>query len=148
MVVSDVSVFLLPVALEDSTNSFRRLSMSLHLIASARYIKVNRNQPQIMSALHLIPWSVIKRYGILPLEEKEGKLVVVIPKESFDKDFLDRIRFRLNQDPEFMLDTKRAISGFIKCIPKSVRARLARADKKAHAELTKSVRRNSPGYQE
>ncbi len=71
--------------------------------------------------IKLIPTDLIRKYLILPLEKKDGRLKLVI-HDPMDLDTLDTLRFRLNCELDTVLASKAKIKEYIDQILSETRA--------------------------
>jgi len=75
---------------------------------------IDLDSPEAMSGVQmdLMPTELIKRYHVLPLEEKDGKLKVLI-HDPMDLELLDTLRFRLRKELETALGARGKIKDYI-----------------------------------
>jgi len=80
--------------------------------AGLEYIDLNEPDAINRDNLSLLPMDVIKKFLVLPLEKKDGKLKVLV-HDPLDLETLDNLRFRMNCDIEYALAARSQIRTFL-----------------------------------
>ena len=75
---------------------------------------IDLDSPEAMKAanLDLMPSDLVKRYHVLPLEKKNGRLKVLI-HDPMNLELLDMLRFRMNSEIDTAIGSEKKIRGFI-----------------------------------
>ena len=76
------------------------------------YIDLDENDAIDAGAAKLLPTDLIKRYLVLPLEKRDGRLRVLI-HDPMDLDLLDNLRFRMNCEIDTALGSRAKIKEYI-----------------------------------
>ncbi len=76
------------------------------------YIDLDSKDAMKAANLDLMPTDIIKKFLVLPLEKKEGRLKVLI-HDPMDLELLDLLRFRMNSEIDTALGSRTKIKGFI-----------------------------------
>ncbi|RMF72395.1 MAG: type II/IV secretion system protein [Planctomycetota bacterium] len=75
------------------------------------YVDLDKNVV-VPAALESFPQELIRKHGVLPLNEENGRLKVIV-SDPLDLELLDMLRFRLNTEIECTLAPKSKIQRFI-----------------------------------